>query len=64
MQLKTTSDDLGIIKIFFDCLPQDGVGNLEVITEDGQIHQSPSWSEIQGLYRKYGRVTLEYNRPE
>jgi len=64
MELKTTSTDLGIIKTLFDFIPKDNVGNLEIITTDGKTYTNPSWSKIQGLYRQYGEITLEYNRPE
>ncbi len=64
MELKTTSTDLSIIKTLFDALPKDGIGELEIITNDGQVHTNLSWQEISHLHKQYGQVTLEYTRPE
>jgi len=64
MELKVTSEDLGIIKTIFDSLPKDGKGTLEVIAEGNEPVVNPSWSDITGLYKQYRKITLEYTRSD
>lgn len=63
MELKVTSEDLGVLRIIFDSLLKDDKGTLEVIA-GSEYATKLSWSEITKLHRQYGQVTIEYGRPD
>ncbi len=64
MELKIITTDLGILKKFFDFLPKDDQGRLEVITQDNQVLENPTWLDIKSNYSPNYPLTFKYTHKD